>query len=413
MKQGIFLLMTMVCGMVYLEGESSNSYAFQRTPQGTYQVHANNRWAPLNYKYDILPGSILDFSPLLDAPAGKYGRLMIVNEHFEFEKRPGVRVRFYGNHVGLEGITKGDCEKLAERFARMGYNSARIHVYDQDLQGKRSPSFELDVIQLDILDYLFFCMKSKGIYLTMDLYVSRELFANEIPEFSGKMQHEIKFLAHFLDSAYDNWFRFSKNLLTHENPYTKIAWKDDPALTSVSLINEDTPYHQMSMFPKVWETLLKPLYLDWAKKNGVQDVENRSNTRRFLSEGYISSFKRMKKDLLALGFKQPLTDVNFMEHVYQSMIRDSLDYVDEHCYYDHPIADDNQPMISAPLRYRMKLNEHDFASLPRTAMGPRIIGKPFSLSEFHQPYPSSCRSSSGMIAASYAMLQDASTQVRF
>lgn len=402
-----FLVLACGCSRVSSTTATDDPYAFARSSDGKiYQVQRNEHWQPITHHYDVEAGSILDFSIFLDPPAGKYGKLIVRNGHFEFQGRPGTRVKFYGNQVGLEGITKPECEKLAERFARMGYNNARIHVYDQDLASKTPPSSDLDPEQLDVLDYLFYCMKERGIYLSIDLYVARVLTDGEITEFPRKMQHEFKFLAHFTESGHENWKKFAGNLLNHVNPYTKLAWKDDPALGTISLINEDTPYHQMSMFPLVWETVLQPLYRKWAEQRGSKAVDQTEDIRRFLTEGFINSYKRKMRFLRELGIQQPLSGVSFMNHVYLSLIRDHLDFVDDHCYYDHPVAVDNGPMVSAPLKYRMKLNEQDFASLPRVSIACRIVGKPVSLSEFGQVYPNAYRSSSGMITAGYAALQD-------
>ena len=42
------------------------------------------------------------------------------------------------------------------------------------------------------------------------------------------------------EKAEKNFQAFAANLLNHVNPYTKLAWKDDPALLSLSLVNENT-----------------------------------------------------------------------------------------------------------------------------------------------------------------------------
>ena len=47
-----------------------------------------------------------------------------------------------------------------------------------------------------------------------------------------------KVLAVINEKAYENWKAFSRNLLTHVNPYTQKAYKDDPGLAWLSLINE-------------------------------------------------------------------------------------------------------------------------------------------------------------------------------
>jgi hypothetical protein len=369
-----------------------------------YHTKSDDNWHPFVHSYDVESGSILDFSYLLDPPAGKYGMVKVRNGHFEFDKRPGKRIKFYGNHVGLEGITKDECGKLAERFAKMGYNSARIHVYDQDLQSKTKPSFKLDRNQLDILDYLFYCFKQKGIYLTIDLYVARVVFNGEIPEVGHDIHHEYKFLVHLLDSAYENWKEYARNLLLHVNPYTGLQWKDDPALYGIGLINEDTPYHQMDMFPEV-----KKLYYEKYKKwmLGRCDIipDEKMLFHTFITEQYLDSTRKMMSYLREIGVGQILTDVNFMNHQYLSLLREKLDYVDNHWYYDLPLSIEAKNPY-APLRVHNRMNEQDYADLPRTAMPTRMIGKPFTLSEWNQSWPNPFRASSGSILAAYASLQD-------
>ena len=68
------------------------------------------------------------------------------------------------------------------------------------------------------------------------------LVKGEIPEFPQQAVGGdlFKGLVFVLDSALANWAAFSRNLLTHVNPYTGLAWKDDPALAGLSLVNEDT-----------------------------------------------------------------------------------------------------------------------------------------------------------------------------
>ncbi len=374
------------------------------------QAQGNALWKPMKHSYDINPGSALDFTFLLDAPAGKHGAVLITNGHFAFAQKPGERVRFYGNNIGLEGITKPECEKLAERFARMGYNAARIHVYDQDLQGKKNPSTAVDPVQEDILDYLIDCMKRRGIYLTIDLYVARVIFPNEIAGIPNALQHAYKMLVHLHEPSLENWKRWADRILGHTNRYTGLALKDEPALYGISLINEDTPYHQIKNFPGV-SALYQKSFEAWKESNPASGRGEEDLFRIFVTETYIASYKRMMAYLKSIGVKQPLTGVNFMEHQFQAFIRTELDYVDEHYYFDHPHLTGEDPY--GPAKVHGKPNEKWDADNPRYAFSTRVFGKPFTLSEWNQVYPNPSRASSGPIMAAYALLQDWDGLLRF
>lgn len=52
---------------------------------------ANSEWRPMQFFSEVIPGSILDFSMLADAPAGKYGPVRNIDGHFAFEKNRANR----------------------------------------------------------------------------------------------------------------------------------------------------------------------------------------------------------------------------------------------------------------------------------------------------------------------------------
>ena len=73
---------------------------------------------------------VLDYSYLLDAPAGKHGFVESRKGHFYFED--GTRARFLGFNVAARSNTPDHetADKLAERFASMGVNIIRLHAAD-------------------------------------------------------------------------------------------------------------------------------------------------------------------------------------------------------------------------------------------------------------------------------------------
>ena len=70
----------------------------------------------------------LDFSHLLDAPAGKHGHVTVKDGHFYFAD--GTRARFIGFNLPTRSNTPDHetADKLAARFASLGVNVIRLHL---------------------------------------------------------------------------------------------------------------------------------------------------------------------------------------------------------------------------------------------------------------------------------------------
>ena len=382
-----------------------------------YYIVEGKNWKSINPDMNIAKDSVMDFSFLLEAPAGKYGKVIIKDGHFAFEQCPEKNVRFYGNNLCFEAqyLEKADCEKLAEQFARQGYNAVRFHHYDNPLVDKDSKSSTvLDKERLDKLDYLFYCFKKNGVYITTDLYCSRRFKAGEINGFGKLTHYEMKALLPINEQAFDNWKMFSKGLLSHKNPYTDMTWGEDPSLFGISLINEDTLFAQWDRYPKIKNEYLNK-FNEWLKINKITckgEEEKAASFALFIVEKQKKAIKKMR-DYLEKELKVTalVSDVNFYSGILQSFIRQDLDYVDNHAYWDHPRFIEKKWRM--PFKYSNTSVLEKMAYVPRRIMASRIIGKPFMATEFNYCYPNKFRAEGGPVMGAYAALQGWNGLFRF
>ncbi len=199
-------------------------------------IVAGPDWIPLKTELDIVEGSALDFSRmgLTEAPAGKLGRVICsANGNFVFENDKITPRRFYGVNLCFSGqyMTHEEADRLADRFARLGYNAVRIHHYEGELtQGKKS--IELNAEKIEKLDYLFAALGKRGIYITTDLFVSRPIQNKDIgSDKPGNVgMDEFKITIPVRPAAYENWKAFATSLLQHVNTYTGKRYADDRRL---------------------------------------------------------------------------------------------------------------------------------------------------------------------------------------
>ena len=188
-----------------------------------YTVGESRDYMPMPNPRKTKKNSALDFSFLLDAPAGKYGFVRAAGDSFVFEKRPDRKARFFGANVCQTAtIPSGEsATALAEEFAASGYNTARLHQFSPILRGKKGDFAELNQKNMDKFDFLFAELKKRGIYITTDFYASGRLFPEEFDDVPYRGDN-MKALFFVSDKARAALKRFIANFLNHVNPRGQI-----------------------------------------------------------------------------------------------------------------------------------------------------------------------------------------------
>ncbi|MGN0832072.1 MAG: family 10 glycosylhydrolase [Kiritimatiellia bacterium] len=397
-------------------------------------VSTDGPWVPVNGTGRIRAGSALDFSCLVarDAPAGRHGWLRNVDGHFEFEGLPGARQRFCGANLCMTAVipTHEEADALVTDLVRMGYNAVRIHHHEQALAGGADrPGLSFDAEALDRFDYFVAKCVEAGIYLTTDLYVARVVRWSEIglaERGQGAIANKnlYKSLVQAWEPAYENWCRYAEMFLTHVNPYTGRRYADEPAMPLLALVNEGQllsgwkgpeDKSRDPVLGAAWRRFLAagrqadPGFCPDAPADFAQvDPQGKHNAAFVLFNAALErkSALRMKDYLRSLGAKALLTSENCPpDHGAIQGVREELyDYVDNHCYVGHP------RFLGGPWKMPaecLSANpvESGVRQLCKAAFS-RIHGKPFVLTEWNFPGTGRFRGAAGLLAGTFAALQD-------
>ena len=357
-------------------------------------------WAAIDNKQDVIPGSALDFSGRIDSPAGNKGFLKVKGDKFYFEKEPDKPVRFYGtNLVGTsQVIGKEQSEILAKRLAAFGFNSVRIHHHDNEVCDRKDTR-KLDPKLMDNFDYLLYCFKKNGLYITTDVYVSRRgITKEELPKY-GPISGPAEYKAFFWidDDVFQNWKDAARNFYTHVNPYTGLALIDDPALISLSLVNEGNPFNWHNASARTAK-LYRAGLAEYRK------THPKATINEFCAHLAAKRYKEMKEYMISLGCKVPLTDQNFICSKHIAWERAQYDYVDNHSYWDHPRFVGKKWNLPVSPSNKNVLTE--ISNVPAVLFPTRVLGMPFFVTEFDYAAPNIHRLHGPALFAAYAAFQE-------
>ena len=271
-------------------------------PYTTSSENKESDWFPFVLAEKLDPASLVNIGKLvLDAPAGKHGFVTARDGHFYFED--GTRARFWGTNLCFDACfpSKEQAEMMAERIAFFAFNAVRFHSMDSHFEPRGifkdvCPTYQdpqlkntgiLSEKQLDRLDYLIYQLKKRGIYVDMNLLVSRRFTEADGIIDADKFRTAAKPISMFNQKLIELQKKYAKDLLTHYNPYTKLRYRDDPAIALIEITNENSiiqywkmdklnnqlPYSSREPIPEFYMIELDIMWNNWLKrKHGT--VEN-------------------------------------------------------------------------------------------------------------------------------------------
>ena len=138
-------------------------------------------------------------------------------------------------YLGLDRKTAID--KDVYHISRLGLNAYRIHLWDVELTDGQGNLLENE--HLDLMDYLIAKLKERNIHIVITAQTN---FGNGYPErniqtggFSYKYD---KCDMHSNPEAIAAQETYLYDLVKHTNPYTGLAYKDDPSIVGFEINNE-------------------------------------------------------------------------------------------------------------------------------------------------------------------------------
>src|SRR3990172_3103662 len=282
---------------------------------------------PFVVSYDS-PDNLTNLSPWLTVPAGKQGHVRVQDGHFATD---AGRIRFWGTNLCFEACfpTHEQAERLAARLARFGVNCARLHHMDSRAIWGDSPNhLTIDPRRLERLDYLVHQLKRHGIYVNVNLHVSRWFDEAEgFPARRGRPEYD-KGLDNFEPRMIELQEKYARDLLTHVNPYTGNAYTDEPAVAFVEISNEDALFTvwgggQIDELPEPYATTFRQLWNEWLRKK-YGDTEK-------LRKAWNVGERPLGDEMLTGGdFSQPLQGTWNLERDDQTEVEWSLQHDGPH-----------------------------------------------------------------------------------
>ncbi|MDG0809851.1 fibronectin type III domain-containing protein [Cohnella rhizosphaerae] len=388
-------------------------------------------WQPIDTEPSIAAGSALDLSGLNDVPAGSHGFIQIDGDgDYVFSGQTQRKVKLYGANLSWKMYygSREDAERTAERLARLGYNVVRLHSLDSmgdDAPGVfklNSATPQINEDRMDQVEYLISRLKAHGIYVTIDLFQLYD-FKNDPSLNIYGSSYNSPYLFPFVPAAVDSWKTIASALLTHVNPYTGLALKNDPVLVGVSPWNESLVLNMnLNSMTSTFRQYLLDDFNEFLDDRGAAPVASMPNSywsasgtlkdqlSAYYSARTIAAANEMRNYLKnVLQVHAPVGGLNFIYSPNVNFWRDqSSDVYETHMY--HQFVTDSAPVNNGQYgfqynalkypRLSMTFDAATNASYPPAYAGDTLTGSyypslalrqkydtPFILTEFQDTFP--------------------------
>ena len=385
----------------------------------TTPVAANESWLPLSDIDLAVPGggNALDFSALLQpGPAGRNGWAVALPEgRIGFENRR-VNQRFLCASMLFSGLNggvpdKAGADRWVEQLQRTGYGLVRLHFVDAHLMTGRDKDFDFDPVQLDRLHYLMSRMKAAGIYWIVDGMTSDNGGHGAVYPHRYVRKYTGKLDALLGGAGFDHWARLVERLWGARNPYTGMAPLADPAMLGMILVNEGGVAFQATVHGERYPEMLAAPFQAWLQKRypdadalrkawgtelrsgeardgavAIPDKVRGQSPRdtdfaRFIADLERDAYRAMDAHVRQLGFRGLTTAYDNWGFFNHEVSRSALGWVDMHAYHALP------SVFGQPGSKLAQTSVHvNVARFARELTNSRQWGKPFTVTEYGQPF---------------------------
>ena len=242
--------------------------------------------------------------------------------------------------------------------------------------------------------------------MTTDLYVSRKAKWRDIGiDRDGTLNQNLyKTYVGVHDGAFADWCRWSRTFLEHVNPYTGRAYKDEPGLPLISLINE-------GILAMGWDGTGKAtdpfVHQAWKEFGGEGDTPSPGSEDFNRFDAWLTRriFERCSSFVRSLGGRALLSnDNNGKQHGEGEGSTPLYDYVDNHWYIDHPT------FVDKPWSLPSKCGNDNLVKTDKPAFFHRGwakgASKPYTISEWNIAYPGVYRGMGGILTGALAAEQE-------
>jgi hypothetical protein len=359
---------------------------------------------------DHLTGAA-DFSAL-NHPLTAADRVLVKDGHFYTSG--GQRVRLFGVNTafGANFPEAADAARVAKRLRRLGINLVRLHHMDSSPDPRpedarsaltQDPYPTLNPVSIARLRGFLDALKAEGIYVNLNLHVGYT-FRPEIDGVpAGTVPTQSKPLHIFYPKMADLQVEYTRKLIS------ALKLQGDPVLAMVELDNETSLIDAWQK--NQIDRLVTGPYREELERQKKTFLGDRADSTDLTIQFFVDRDRAYLKRMLAAVREKtdalvPVTgtQVGFGGLMNYDSHQD-LDYQDNHFYIDH-YNFPNRAWDGRDWRQRNTTSSATgFATFLNMA-ATRELGRPFTLSEFNQPYPNMYAAEIDPTLAAFAAFQD-------
>ena len=411
---------------------------------------ANDKFKAVNMDDLVVKaGSALDFSYLVEnGQAGKYGRVISKNGILAFADRPNQPIRFLISSNNLSLLTNEVKKEVRHKKIKdyikqtkiQGYNLIRYWIDILPMLGSKK-DFEFNPQSLDDMDYFLAEAKANGIYAFIDL-ASYGLYHKNPWRTIFPKRNVVKAQMTVGAPEVRRWWENGvRKIMTHINPYTKTAWKDEKAIVFVDFYNEQeigqlfvlcSNLHKLGkktrkILVKKWRMFLKKRYGSanklakaWRKPElssksfskmplprlPLVQVYRRSTIDNdywlFIMSLQRENMKWYDSIVKSIGYDGLCSSMNIIGDYKDGAVRSEFaEIVIGNQYFSHPSS-----FNSVGSRCRQESSITTYAKLPRTLSVARLWDRPMIVTEWNHAFWNPFQHEAGLLNPAYFSLQN-------